>query len=145
MRNKALSECYTLFFVKSHSSFQNVRRSYSAAPPAQVKPYEAIPGLSSLPILGPIHHFLPVIGEFGPGANLFDMVSTLHEKYGPIVKMQGVLARADFVFLYEPEHIDQVYRSQEANPLRPGFQTLEYYREVIKKGSLDGIYGLTTA
>ncbi|KAH9644855.1 hypothetical protein HF086_007943 [Spodoptera exigua] len=73
------------------------------------------------------------------------MMSTLHEKYGSIVKLQGVFARSDLVILYEPEHIDQVFRSQEANPLRPGFQTLEYYREVIKKGSLDGIYGLTTA
>nr|ASO98054.1 cytochrome p450 CYP333A12 [Spodoptera exigua] len=145
MRNKALSECYTLFFVRTNSSYQNVRRSYSSAPPAHVKPYASIPGLSSLPILGPLHHFLPVIGQFGPGVNIFDMMSTLHEKYGSIVKLQGVFARSDLVILYEPEHIDQVFRSQEANPLRPGFQTLEYCREVIKKGSLDGIYGLTTA
>lgn len=73
------------------------------------------------------------------------MTGVMHRKFGPIVKMNGVFARADMVILFEPEHVDQVYRSLEANPLRPGFETMEYYREVIKKDTFEGIYGLTTA
>ncbi|XP_021188293.3 cytochrome P450 CYP12A2 [Helicoverpa armigera] len=143
MRNKTLSDCYSLF-IRSQNAIRHGRRSYST-PVQEPKPYKSIPGLSSLPIIGPMHHFLPIIGQFGPRANIFDLIGTLHEKFGPIVKMKGVFARADFVILFEPEHIDQVYRVQEANPLRPGFQTLEYFREVTKKGTLDGKYGLTTA
>lgn len=47
-------------------------------------------------------------GQFGPRANIFDLVGTWHKQFGPIVKMQGVFARADMVILFEPEHIDQV-------------------------------------
>lgn len=36
------------------------------------------------------------------------MIGTMYEKFGPIVKMDGVFARADMVILFEPEHIDQV-------------------------------------
>lgn len=39
----------------------------------------------------------------------------------------------------------QVYRAEESSPLRPGFETLTYYREEIKKSTFDGVYGLTTA
>lgn len=137
-------ECYTIFAVRTQTSVQNGRRSYSS-PSQEPKPFKSIPGLSSLPIIGPMHHFLPIVGTFGPKVNLFDMIVTLHKKYGNIVKMDGIFARADFVILFEPEHIDQVYRVQEANPLRPGFETLEYFRKTTKKGTLDGFYGLTTA
>ncbi|CAH0585749.1 unnamed protein product [Chrysodeixis includens] len=142
IRNKTLSKTYKLFTLRTQESIRNGYRDY--ATPQGAKPFESIPGLSSLPIIGPLHHFIPVIGSFGK-EDLFDVVGVLHKRFGPIVKMEGVLARANMVFLFEPEHIDQVYRAQEVNPLRPGFETLEYFREVIKKGSLDGIYGLMTA
>ncbi|CAB3221934.1 unnamed protein product [Arctia plantaginis] len=59
--------------------------------------------------------------------------------------MNGLFARANMVILFEPDDIDQVYRSLEANPLRPGFDTMVYFREVLKKDTFDGVYGLTTA
>ncbi|XP_059048495.1 cytochrome P450 CYP12A2-like isoform X2 [Achroia grisella] len=73
------------------------------------------------------------------------MVGILYEKYGPIVKMEGILARANMVILYEPEHFDQVYRAEDSNPLRPGFETLVHYRTVLRKSTFNGVYGLTTA
>lgn len=109
------------------------------------KPYKSIPGLNSLPVVGTLHHFLPFVGELSMKVNLFDMFSVLHEKYGPIVKMEGLFSRADMVIMFEPEHFEQVYRAEEAHPWRPGFNSLQYYRETLKKSTFDGVYGLTTA
>ncbi|XP_069359520.1 cytochrome P450 CYP12A2-like isoform X2 [Maniola hyperantus] len=50
------------------------------------------------------------------------------------------------VFLYEPDHFNQVYRSEDlVAPSRPGFETLVYYRTKLRKSNYDGVYGLTTA
>ncbi|XP_075977886.1 cytochrome P450 CYP12A2-like [Anticarsia gemmatalis] len=147
MRHRALSESFSVLAVRSKQLTGNgSSRYYATATTVQdAKPFDSIPGLSSLPIIGPMHHFLPVIGEFGRHANFFDMTGALHKKFGPMVKMDGIFARANAVFLFDPDLIDQVYRSQESNPLRPGFETSEYFREVLKKDTFEGVYGLTTA
>ncbi|CAH2096223.1 unnamed protein product [Euphydryas editha] len=118
---------------------------YSTSTKNNIQPFESIPGLSSLPILGPIHHFIPGIGSVGLRANFCDLSKVLYEKYGSIVKLDGVFARASMVILYEPEHFDQVYRSEDTLPSRPGFETLLYYRTKLRKSVSNGIYGLTVA
>ncbi|CAH2232805.1 cytochrome P450 CYP12A2-like isoform X2 [Pararge aegeria] len=136
------------------SGFILKRRSYAVASyfrwmrysSTTNKPFESIPGLSSLPVIGPIHHFLPGIGSVGPSANFFELSKILFEKYGSVVKLDGIFARACLVILYEPEHFDQVYRSEDLEaPSRPGFETLVYYRTELRKSTYDGVYGLTTA
>ncbi|KAM3965251.1 cytochrome P450 CYP12A2 [Aphomia sociella] len=132
-----------LYFTKQLKCiFRNqIRRTYSSQP----KPFESIPGLTSLPVLGPLHHFLPVIGTLGNKKNFFEILGALHEKFGPIVRMDGIMDRANMVVIYEPELYDQVYRAEDANPLRPGFDSLVYYRTVLRKSTFNGVYGLTTA
>ncbi|XP_052741452.1 cytochrome P450 CYP12A2 isoform X2 [Bicyclus anynana] len=50
------------------------------------------------------------------------------------------------VILYEPDHFEQIYRSEDSvAPSRPGFDTLVYYRTKLRKSTYDGVYGLTTA
>ncbi|CAF4917575.1 unnamed protein product [Pieris macdunnoughi] len=110
-----------------------------------IKPFDAIPGLTPLPVLGPIHHFLPMIGSLGHLKTFYDLFKVLYENYGPIVKLSGIFARADMVVLYEPEDYDQIFREEDISPSRPGFQTLVYYRTELKKTIFDGVYGLTTA
>ncbi|XP_053609161.1 cytochrome P450 CYP12A2-like [Plodia interpunctella] len=119
-----------------------ILRTYSTEQP---KPFESIPGLSSLPIIGPLHHFLPVIGSIGLKSNFVETFGGLSVKYGPMVKLDGVFARASMLLLFDPELYEQVYRAEETNPLRPGFETLTYYREVMRKSTFNGVYGLTTA
>ncbi|CAK1551042.1 unnamed protein product [Leptosia nina] len=109
------------------------------------KPFETIPGLSSLPILGPLHHFLPIVGSLGPQRTFYDLSKVLYDNFGSIVRLSGIFARADFLVLYDPEDYDQVYRAEDVTPSRPGFQTLIYYRTELKKSVYDGVYGLTTA
>ncbi|XP_049873861.1 cytochrome P450 CYP12A2-like isoform X2 [Pectinophora gossypiella] len=62
----------------------------------QAKPLSEIPGLSSLPIIGPLHHFLPV-----------------------------------------------VYRAEDPNPLRPGFESMVNYKTKDNMTVADGVFGLT--
>ncbi|CAH0715572.1 unnamed protein product, partial [Brenthis ino] len=131
------------FFLSSISKQINLFRYSTVA--NNIKTFECIPGLSSLPLLGPIHHFIPGIGSIGNPANFYNLLSILYEKFGNIVKLDGVFARASMVILYEPEHFDQVYRSEETLPSRPGFDTQIYYRTVLRKSTYDGVYGLTTA
>ncbi|GBP88494.1 Cytochrome P450 CYP12A2 [Eumeta japonica] len=103
-----------------------------------------IPGLTSLPIIGPLHHFLPIIGTIGPTGNFHQMVGLMHKKFGPVVKFE-VFSRSTMVMLFEPEHFDKVFRAEETNPSRPGFETLDYYRSELRKNKFNGVYGLTTA
>lgn len=39
---------------------------------------------------------------------MLEVTGALYKKFGPIVKMHGIFARADMVFLFDPDHIDQV-------------------------------------
>lgn len=41
--------------------------------------------------------------------------------------------------------MSKVYRSEELTPLRPGFDTLTYYQEELRKNRYNGIFGLTSA
>nr|QZP43544.1 cytochrome P450 monooxygenase CYP333A26 [Ephestia elutella] len=118
-----------------------ILRSYSSGQP---KPFESIPGLPSLPVLGTLHHFLPVIGSIGP-SNLVQSFRVLNEKYGPVVKMDGAFSKPSMLLLFEPELYEQVFRAEEANPLRPGFEALTYYREELRKSTFKDVAGLTTA
>ncbi|CAB3221930.1 unnamed protein product [Arctia plantaginis] len=127
-------------FLRNGSCVCNYSKSVQDA-----KPFKSIPGLSSLPYIGILHHFLPVIGQYGPNGNLFNIIGDLHKQFGPIVRLNGVFGRADTVMLFDPVDIDQVYRSQESNPLRPGFETLEYYREHVRKDKFEGFQGLATS
>ncbi|XP_013186889.2 cytochrome P450 CYP12A2 [Amyelois transitella] len=139
--NKSISKSLELI-RRSAKVRHGFLRAYSTDQP---KPFKSMPGLSSLPVIGPLHHFLPLIGSIGLRSNFTETFGALGEKYGPVVKLDGIFARASMVLLFEPELYEQVYRSEETNPLRPGFETLTYYREVMKKSTFNGVFGLTTA
>ncbi|XP_028171135.1 cytochrome P450 CYP12A2-like isoform X1 [Ostrinia furnacalis] len=109
------------------------------------KPFESVPGLKALPIIGVLHHFIPIFGTVGFQKNFFNMFDILNKKFGPIVKIDGIFGRGTMVVLFEPGDYEKVYRAEETNPLRPGVQALDYYREVLRKERYDGVYGLTSA
>ncbi|XP_038209836.1 cytochrome P450 CYP12A2-like [Zerene cesonia] len=134
-----------IFVLHNIRHGRNVRNITTLNSSQSLKSYEEIPGLSSLPFVGPLRHFLPVVGTVGPQNTLYDLCKVLYEKFGPIVKLDGMFGRANMLILYEPEHYDQVFRSEDVTPSRPGFQTLVYYRTKLKKSRFDGVYGLTTA
>ncbi|XP_013145296.1 PREDICTED: probable cytochrome P450 12a5, mitochondrial isoform X1 [Papilio polytes] len=131
--------------VTNNCTFRYFKRTKHLSTSNGPKPFDSIPGLSSLPFLGPIHHFMPIIGSIGPKANFVDLAHHLHTKYGNIVKLDGIFARANMVLLFQPEDFDQVYRAEETSPLRPSFDTITYYQEELRKDVYNGIFGLTAA
>lgn len=96
-----------------------------------LKPWNAIPGPSSLPIIGQIHHFLPG-GSFGDMKDP-ETISRLLETYGPIVRLDSMLGKPPLLFLSDPDSAELVLRSENWLPHRPVFQSLEYYRNDYKK------------
>ncbi|XP_026314070.1 cytochrome P450 CYP12A2-like [Hyposmocoma kahamanoa] len=96
---------------------------------APLKSWKEIPGPSSLPIVGPILHFLP--GRALSDLNILDDV--LYKTYGPIVRLESVFGGPTFIFLFDPEACAQVLRGENWMPIRPGFDSLEYYRKKHKK------------
>ncbi|XP_013186813.2 cytochrome P450 CYP12A2 isoform X1 [Amyelois transitella] len=141
MNYKAISKS-----IDIHRRLINIRhgvqRSYSSGQP---KPFESIPGLSSVPVLGTLHHFLPVIGSIGSNLNLVQTFQVLNERYGSVVKMDGSFSKPSMLLLFEPELYEQVFRAEESNPIRPGLEALAYYREQLRKSTLKGVTGLTAS
>ncbi|XP_063624022.1 cytochrome P450 CYP12A2-like [Cydia splendana] len=133
----------TLLYLQNQSRYQNIR-TFSVASDI-IKPFEEIPGISKVPIIGGLHHFLPFVGTIGHKKNFHDLVKTLHKKYGTVVRLEGIAPRATLLVLFEPQHFEQVYKAEEYNPLRPGFETIEYYREVLRKERFGGYFGLMSA
>ncbi|XP_038213687.1 cytochrome P450 CYP12A2-like isoform X2 [Zerene cesonia] len=97
---------------------------------AEIKPWQDIPGPSSLPIIGQLHHFLP--GGF-LHLSQKEVINILYEKYGPIVKMKFLGLPALIVHVTDAEAIEQILRGEDALPDRPAFKSLEYYRKEYNK------------
>uniref|UniRef100_A0A1B6CMB7 Cytochrome P450 n=1 Tax=Clastoptera arizonana TaxID=38151 RepID=A0A1B6CMB7_9HEMI len=97
-----------------------------------VKPYSDIPGPKPLPVLGNSWRFIPVIGNYQ--IEQVDKVSlSLHNQYGNIVKLAGLLGRPDMVFLFDADEIEKVFRNEELLPYRPSMPSLNYYKHVLRK------------
>ncbi|KAJ9592494.1 hypothetical protein L9F63_015910 [Diploptera punctata] len=96
------------------------------------RPYSEVPGPKPLPVVGNTWRFLPYIGNFR--IEEVDRVSReLYHKYGPVVKLAGLLGRPDMVFLYDADEIERVFRNEELMPHRPSMPSLNYYKHVLRK------------
>ncbi|XP_047997101.1 cytochrome P450 CYP12A2-like [Leguminivora glycinivorella] len=95
------------------------------------KSFYDIPGPASLPFLGPIHNFLP--GGKLAGYKGVKLSERLYKLYGPIVRLNAILGGYNTVFLFDPDAIEHVLRSEEPTPARPSMETLEYYRNRYNK------------
>lgn len=96
-----------------------------------LKSWKEIPGPSSLPILGPLLHFIP--GGMLYNLNGLDLTDKLYESYGHIVKLESFAGAPPIIFLLEAESSAQILRGENWMPVRPGFQTLDYYRKKYNK------------
>lgn len=95
-----------------------------------LKSWKEIPGPTTLPFIGQMLHFLPVIGSIGPTEDFSKVSDFLYKKYGPIVRLEGGFGSPPFIFIFDVEMIEQILRSENTRmPERPGFPSLEYYRK----------------
>nr|QTM97416.1 Cytochrome P450 [Sitophilus oryzae] len=107
----------------------------------EARPYESIPGPKPIPFLGNTWRFIPYIGDFQ--IEHIDRVATkLFNKYGKIVKMEGLLGRPDMLFLFDPRDVEMVYRREDLLPLRPSMPSLNYYKHVLRKDFFGDMAGV---
>ncbi|XP_013138514.1 PREDICTED: probable cytochrome P450 49a1 [Papilio polytes] len=95
------------------------------------KPFNDVPGPTALPGIGQLYHFLPG----GSLYNLrgYDLQNFLYKKYGPVVRMKGHFGANDSILLFDPEVAIQIYRSENAAPVRIGSFAAQHYKTVFKK------------
>ncbi|XP_075972683.1 cytochrome P450 CYP12A2-like [Anticarsia gemmatalis] len=108
-----------------------------------LKPWNEIPGPKCLPIIGQFLDFLP-------GGELYNFTEPktfvrLMTKYGPMIRFDQILGLKPMLLVGDPEIAEQVLRSENMLPSRPGFSSLEYYRRNYKSNKGDeAITGLIT-
>ena len=66
----------------------------------------------------------------------------LHEEYGDIVKVEGLLNRPDMVFVYDADEIERIFRQEERMPHRPKMPSLDYYKHTLRKDVFSGNPGV---
>ncbi|XP_014227712.1 probable cytochrome P450 49a1 [Trichogramma pretiosum] len=99
---------------------------------ADARPYSEMPGPTPIPILGNTWRFIPFIGDYK--ISEVDKVSRrLHEEYGDVVRLGGLLNRPDMVFLYDADEIERIFRQEERMPHRPHMPSLHRYKHQLRR------------
>uniref|UniRef100_A0A1E1W6Z4 Cytochrome P450 n=1 Tax=Pectinophora gossypiella TaxID=13191 RepID=A0A1E1W6Z4_PECGO len=94
-----------------------------------LKPFKEVPGPPSLPFIGQILNFMP----WNELSDVNKLQENLYRRYGSIVRLDASLGKPAFCFLFDPEATAFVLRHENVMPLRPGFESLEYYRKFHNK------------
>ncbi|CRL06719.1 CLUMA_CG019477, isoform A [Clunio marinus] len=108
------------------------------------KPYADIPGPRELPIIGNAWRFAPIIGQHKI-EELDKVMLQLHEVYGKIVKVSGLIGHPDLLFIYDGDEIRNTFRREEILPHRPAMPSLHHYKGELHKdffGDCPGIIGV---
>ncbi|XP_050678123.1 cytochrome P450 CYP12A2-like [Leptidea sinapis] len=120
---KSLLNFYSDFYFITRST---ACKFSTCTPHRQLKSWKEIPGPSSVPVIGQLHHFLP--GGSLHNCTGFEFQDKLYTNYGPIVKLDRIFAGRPGIFVYDLDSVAQVLRGENWLPVRPGFQILYYYR-----------------
>nr|XP_053629407.1 cytochrome P450 302a1, mitochondrial-like isoform X1 [Cherax quadricarinatus] len=104
--------------VMAHSSLSGSQ--------GEVRPFEEIPGPRSLPLVGTLYHYFPLIGQYS--------FSRLHHtglrklrQFGPIVR-ERLLEGVTLLLLFDPRDIEVMYATEGRYPMRRSHLALEKYR-----------------
>lgn len=107
----------------------------------QGKPWREIPSLPSLPIIGQLHHLLP--GGFLYNLSSMEFMTKMNKTYGPITRFDPLFGAPPLIILFDAESSAQILRGENWMPERPGFLSLQYYRNSYKKNKSE-LAGLLT-
>jgi cytochrome P450 family 49 subfamily A len=69
----------------------------------------------------------------------------MHEVYGKIVRVSGLLHHPDLLFIFDADEIRNVFRREDVLPHRPAMPSLHYYKGVLRKdffGDSAGMIGV---
>lgn len=126
--------------LKAHSQKSRIETRPNA------KPYTDIPGPRPLPIIGNAWRFAPYIGQMKVD-ELDKVMLLMHEVYGKIVRVGGLLHHPDLLFIFDADEIRNVFRREDVLPHRPAMPSLHYYKGVLRKdffgdsGGMIGVHG----
>ncbi|KAG7167935.1 Cytochrome P450 302a1-like [Homarus americanus] len=121
-------QCQTVSESPSSGSTGREAEEGNGAPPTQdeIRPFGEIPGPRSLPIIGTLYHYLPVIGQY--------TFSRLHhtgllklKQFGPIVR-ERLVGDVTLLLLFDPRDIETMYSTEGRYPMRRSHTALEKYR-----------------
>lgn len=107
----------------------------------KAKPFDAIPGPPSVPILGYFWNILPKVGKYH-GLDKAETQLKLHDQYGDLVRLRGLKVRKDIVYCFNPQDIETVYRNEGPTPVRESLPLLKYYRLEMRKDLYQGFGGV---
>lgn len=130
---------------RSQCAVTNIDDIYSDQKACEdLKPYSMIPGPKPIPILGNTWRLMPFIGQYEI-SDTAKLSKLFYEKYGKIVKLSGLLGRADLLFVYDPDEIKKIYRDEGPTPYRPAMPCLVKYKSEVRGdffGKLPGVVGV---
>uniref|UniRef100_A0A1A9V037 Cytochrome P450 n=1 Tax=Glossina austeni TaxID=7395 RepID=A0A1A9V037_GLOAU len=106
----------------------------------EAKPFEELPGDTKLRFLRKV---LP--GGKYYKLDAIQMLTAYKEEWGDIAILKGFLGKSDIIITHNPEDFEEVLRNEGAWPIRPGMETLDYYRSVWRKDFYQGVEGLLSA
>lgn len=63
---------------------------------------------------------------------IVDMHRAMRDDFGDIVRIPGLLGRADTLITFKPEIFEKVFRTEGPYPQRRGLETFIYYRKKVR-------------
>lgn len=63
---------------------------------------------------------------------IVDMHRAMRRDYGDIVRIPGLLGRADTLITFKPNIFEKVFRTESQHPRRRGLETFIYYRKKVR-------------
>lgn len=124
MRNKLGQQFVSMKKLCSRSFSANPQTETSTVP----KPFSEVPGPKSYPFVGNMLGFCTEDGNRDPTESIH-ILENAWTQHGDVVKLVAPIFRPNTVFLYDPDHVEQVYRAAGSAPYRPGFDALRYVRQ----------------
>ncbi|XP_050433466.1 cytochrome P450 302a1, mitochondrial-like [Adelges cooleyi] len=90
------------------------------------KGFDEIPGPKSLPLIGTLYSYLPVLGKYR-----FDRLHrnglAKYRQYGPVVR-EDIVPGVSLLWIFKPEDIETLYRKEGRYPERRSHLALQRYR-----------------
>lgn len=115
-------------------SFTDTPEEYQKA-----RPWSEVPGPSTFKLL--TNTILPGGKYYKNG--LKQLQEKLQQEYGDVVKFPEMLGKKPFVFLFDADQVEKVYRNEGQYPYRKGFEFFEEFRRNSRPEIFNGMSGLT--
>nr|QZM07453.1 cytochrome P450 monooxygenase CYP302A1 [Lasioderma serricorne] len=115
-----------MMFLHSFKIEYVISRGLHQNCPCLQKSFQDIPGPKSLPIIGTLYQYLPLIGNYK-----FDRLHQnglkKYRKYGPVIR-EEIVPGVNVVWLFRPEDFESLFRSEGKYPQRRSHLALQKYR-----------------